>query len=159
MMPPAIKPRPDATEQAHFLRYLEGQLDQLAASNPNPGRPPLHRVNRAEYANAIRDLLALDIDATALLPADDSSLGFDNVAGSLGVSPALLERYVAAAGKISRLAIGDTGDAPTAKRSTVVAGDLTQNEHIEGLPFGTRGGATFSTISPSTPSTSSARTS
>ena len=143
MMPPAIKPRPDATEQAHFLSYLEGQLDQLAASNPNPGRPALHRVNRSEYANAVRDLLALEVDATALLPADDSSFGFDNVAGSLGVSPVLLERYVAAAGKISRLAIGDTG-MPDRQEKYVVPGDLTQNRHIEGLPFGTRGGATFS---------------
>jgi hypothetical protein len=143
MMPPAIKPRPDATEKAHFLTYLEGQLDQLAASNPNPGRPALHRVNRNEYANAIRDLLALDVDATALLPADDSSFGFDNVAGSLGVSPVLLERYVAAAGKISRLAIGDTGMADRQEKY-VVPGDLTQNRHIEGLPFGTRGGALYS---------------
>ncbi len=143
MMPPAIKPRPDATEQTHFLSYLEGQLDQLAASNPNPGRPALHRVNRSEYANAVRDLLALEVDATALLPADDSSFGFDNVAGSLGVSPVLLERYVAAAGKISRLAIGDTG-MPDRQEKYVVPGDLTQNRHIEGLPFGTRGGATFS---------------
>ena len=125
------------------MSYLEGQLDQLAASNPNPGRPALHRVNRTEYANAVRDLLALEVDATALLPADDSSFGFDNVAGSLGVSPVLLERYVAAAGKISRLAIGDTG-MPDRQEKYVVPGDLTQNRHIEGLPFGTRGGATFS---------------
>ena len=112
----------------------------LAARNPNPGRPALHRVNRTEYANAVRDLLALDVDATALLPADDSSFGFDNIAGSLGVSPVLLERYVAAAGKISRLAIGDVGMADRQEKY-VVPGDLTQNEHIEGLPFGTRGGA------------------
>ena len=99
--------------------------------NPNPGRPALHRVNRTEYANAVRDLLALDVDATALLPADDSSFGFDNVAGSLGVSPVLLERYVAAAGKISRLAIGDTGWR-IARRSTCVPGDLTQNDTSRG---------------------------
>jgi len=140
MMPPAVKPRPDATEQAQFLSYLETKLGQLAARNPNPGRPALHRVNRNEYANAIRDLLALEVDAEALLPADDSSFGFDNIAGSLGVSPVLLERYVAAAGKISRLAIGDTGMADRQEKY-IVAGDLTQNEHIEGLPFGTRGGA------------------
>ncbi|HEX7237488.1 MAG TPA: DUF1587 domain-containing protein, partial [Gammaproteobacteria bacterium] len=108
MMPPASQPRPDPTERAQFLAYLEHELDAHARAQPNPGRPALHRVNRTEYANAIRDLLALEIDATALLPADDSSYGFDNVAGSLGVSPVLLERYVAAAGKISRLAIGDT---------------------------------------------------
>ena len=140
MMPPAAKPRPDTDEQARFLTYLETELGELAARNPNPGRPALHRVNRTEYANAIRDLLALDVDATALLPADDSSFGFDNIAGSLGVSPVLLERYVAAAGKISRLAIGDTGMADRQEKY-VLPGDLTQNEHIEGLPFGTRGGA------------------
>ena len=140
MMPPAAKPRPDAAEQARFMSYLETELDGLAKRNPNPGRPALHRVNRTEYENAIRDLLALEVDAAALLPSDDSSFGFDNIAGSLGVSPVLLERYVAAAGKISRLAIGDTG-MPDRQEKYVVAGDLTQNRHIEGLPFGTRGGA------------------
>jgi hypothetical protein len=142
MMPPAVKPRPDATAQTQFLTYLESELDELAVARPNPGRPALHRVNRAEYANAIRDLLALDVDPTALLPADDSSFGFDNIAGSLGVSPVLLERYVAAAGKISRLAIGDAG-MPDRQEKYIVRGDLTQNKHIEGLPFGTRGGSLF----------------
>jgi hypothetical protein len=142
MMPPAIKPRPDPAQQAGFMSYLEGQLDTLAAARPNPGRPALHRLNRAEYANAIRDLLALDVDATELLPADDSSFGFDNIAGSLGVSPVLLERYVSAAGKISRLAIGDK-TMPDRQEKYVVPGDLTQNEHIEGMPLGTRGGAVF----------------
>ena len=142
MMPPAVKPRPDAGEQAAFLSYLETELDTLAAAQPNPGRPALHRVNRTEYANAVRDLLALEIDAAALLPADDSSFGFDNIAGSLGVSPVLLERYVAAAGKISRLAIGDT-TMPDRQEKYLVSGDLTQNQHLPGMPFGTRGGATF----------------
>jgi hypothetical protein len=142
MMPPAVKPRPDATAQTQFLTYLESELDELAVARPNPGRPALHRVNRAEYANAIRDLLALEVDPTALLPADDSSFGFDNIAGSLGVSPVLLERYVAAAGKISRLAIGDAG-MPDRQEKYIVRGDLTQNKHIEGLPFGTRGGSLF----------------
>jgi mono/diheme cytochrome c family protein len=128
--------------QAQFLGYLERELDAHARAEPNPGRPALHRVNRTEYANAIRDLLALEVDATALLPADDSSHGFDNVAGSLGVSPVLLERYVAAAGKISRLAIGDTS-TPDRQAKYLVAGDLTQNRHLPGMPFGTRGGATF----------------
>jgi hypothetical protein len=143
MMPPASEPRPDAAAKAQFLAYLERELDARARAEPNPGRPALHRVNRAEYANAIRDLLALTIDATALLPADDSSHGFDNVAGSLGVSPVLLERYVAAAGKISRLAIGDT-TMPDRQEKYLVPGDLTQNEHLPGMPFGTRGGAEFS---------------
>ncbi|HWN39160.1 MAG TPA: DUF1592 domain-containing protein, partial [Gammaproteobacteria bacterium] len=142
MMPPASQARPDPTQKAQFLAYVEHELDAHARTEPNPGRPALHRVNRTEYANAIRDLLALDIDATALLPADDSSYGFDNVAGSLGVSPVLLERYVAAAGKISRLAIGDT-TMPDRQEKYLVAGDLTQNQHLPGMPFGTRGGATF----------------
>ncbi len=142
MMPPAVKPRPDSAEQAEFLGYLETELDALAKAQPNPGRPALHRVNRNEYANAVRDLLALEIDATALLPADDSSFGFDNIAGSLGVSPVLLERYVAAAGKISRLALGDTA-MPDRQEKYLVSGDLTQNQHLPGMPFGTRGGATF----------------
>jgi mono/diheme cytochrome c family protein len=142
MMPPAAEPRPDAAEQAAFLSYLETELDALGAAQPNPGRPALHRVNRAEYANAVRDLLALEIDAAALLPADDSSFGFDNIAGSLGVSPVLLERYVAAAGRISRLALGDT-TMPDAQQKYLVSGDLTQNQHLPGMPFGTRGGATF----------------
>jgi hypothetical protein len=142
MMPPASEPRPDPAASAAFLGYLETELDGLARAQPNPGRPALHRVNRTEYANAIRDLLALEVDATALLPADDSSFGFDNIAGSLGVSPALLERYVAAAGKISRLAIGDTTMADRQEKY-VVSGDLTQNQHLPGMPFGTRGGALF----------------
>jgi hypothetical protein len=142
MMPPASEARPDPAAQTQFLGYLERELDAHARAEPNPGRPALHRVNRTEYANAIRDLLALEVDATALLPADDSSHGFDNIAGSLGVSPVLLERYVAAAGKISRLAIGDTA-APDRQAKYLVPGDLTQNQHLPGMPFGTRGGAVF----------------
>jgi hypothetical protein len=142
MMPPASEARPDPAAQTQFLGYLERELDTHARAEPNPGRPALHRVNRTEYANAIRDLLALEVDATALLPADDSSHGFDNIAGSLGVSPVLLERYVAAAGKVSRLAIGDT-TAPDRQAKYLVAGDLTQNQHLPGMPFGTRGGAVF----------------
>jgi hypothetical protein len=139
MMPPASEPRPDAAEQAQFLAYLERELDALAAANPNPGRPALHRMNRTEYANAIRDLLALEVDAQALLPADDSSFGFDNIAGSLGVSPALLERYVSAAAKISRLALGDL-EMTDRQEKYVVPGDLSQTDHLPGMPFGTRGG-------------------
>jgi hypothetical protein len=142
MMPPASEARPDSQAQAQFLSYLERELDAHARAEPNPGRPSLHRVNRAEYANAIRDLLALDVDATALLPADDSSHGFDNIAGSLGVSPVLLERYVAVAAKISRLAIGDPA-MPDRQEKYLVAGDLTQTQHLPGMPFGTRGGAAF----------------
>ncbi|HLF12957.1 MAG TPA: DUF1592 domain-containing protein [Gammaproteobacteria bacterium] len=139
MMPPASEPRPDPVAAEQFVSYLEAELDRFAARNPNPGRPALHRLNRTEYENAIRDLLALDVDADELLPGDDSSFGFDNVAGSLGISPVLIERYANAAAKISRLAVGDM--AMTAELEThYVPNFLMQSEHIEGLPFGSRGG-------------------
>jgi hypothetical protein len=139
MMPPAGAARPSRIVLDGFASAVEGALDQAAAANPNPGRTPLHRMNRAEYANAIRDLLAVEVDPTTLLPADDSSNGFDNIADVLGVSPALLERYVSAAAKISRLAVGDPETAPLDVTYTV-KGDLTQTGNIEGLPLGTRGG-------------------
>ena len=97
-MPPPGAPRPDEAAQAALVTWLETTIDRASAARPNPGRPALHRLNRAEYQNAIRDLLALDVDAAALLPPDDSSYGFDNVADVLGVSPALLERYRPAIG-------------------------------------------------------------
>jgi cytochrome c551/c552 len=139
MMPPAGARRPDRKALDAFAGAVEGALDRAASANPNPGRTPLHRMNRGEYANAIRDLLAVDVDAATLLPADDSSNGFDNIADVLGVSPALLERYVSAAAKISRLAVGDPETAPLDITYTV-KGDLTQTDTIEGLPLGTRGG-------------------
>ena len=139
MMPPASEPRPDPVQEAEFIAYLESGLDRLAARNPNPGRPALHRLNRTEYQNAIRDLLALEVDARALLPIDDASFGFDNIAASLNVSPALVERYANAADRISRLAVGDMTMQP--EQSThYVPNFWMQGEHIEGLPFGTRGG-------------------
>src|SRR5580658_2121967 len=139
MMPPGGAPRPDRATMDAFAAKLETQLDHAAAANPNPGFTGLHRLNRTEYANAIRDLLALDIDASTLLPADDSSEGFDNIADALGVSPALVERYTSAASKISRWAVGNllTSNFTVTYR---VPGDLKQNEHIDGLPLGTRGG-------------------
>jgi hypothetical protein len=139
MMPPAGARRPDRATLDAFARSVESALDGVAAAHLNPGRAPLHRMNRGEYANAIRDLLAVDVDAATLLPADDSSNGFDNIADVLGVSPALLERYVSAAAKISRLAVGDPETAPLDVTYTV-KGDLSQTGTIEGLPPGTRGG-------------------
>src|SRR5688500_18717728 len=106
MMPPDGVPKPSAEARHAFTAALEASLDRTAARRPDPGTPALHRLNRAEYANAIRDLLALDVDVAALLPPDDSAAGFDNIADVLGVSPALIEGYAAAATKISRLAIG-----------------------------------------------------
>ena len=105
---------------------------------PNPGSVVLHRLNRTEYANAIRDLLDLQIDVTTLLPPDDSARGFDNVAGSLTISPTLLEAYTTAATRIARTAVG-FWKSPT-EAAYIAPGDTSQNQHIEGLPFGTRGG-------------------
>ena len=118
---------------------MKPTLDAAAARRLDPGAPALHRLNRTEYSNAIRDLLALDVDVSALLPPDDSTAGFDNIADVLGVSPALIEGYVAAAAKISRLAVGD----PSIGLDRVVyrvPGDLSQDRQLEGLPIGTRGG-------------------
>jgi mono/diheme cytochrome c family protein len=142
MMPPAGMPRPDAATLNAFVTHLESSIDRAAAASPRPGRTALHRLNRAEYANAIRDLLALDIDATALLPPDDESSGFDNIADVLTVSPSLMERYLSASWNISRMAMGNVHITP----STVtyrVRPDLSQDQHIDGLPPGTRGGAKF----------------
>ena len=136
MMPPSGMSRPDAATMETLIRSMEGQIDRAATINLLP--PGIHRLNRTEYANAIRDLLALEVDATKFLPADDSTRGFDNIAGALTLSPALMEAYLSAAGKISRLAIGDVS-APTQAVFEVPA-DTAQNHYIEGLPFGTRGG-------------------
>jgi len=136
MMPPSGMPRPTPAAMETFIRSLEAQLDKGAKTSLIP--PGIHRLNRTEYANSIRDLLALEVDATKFLPADDSTRGFDNIAGALTLSPALMEAYLSAAGKISRLAIGDVS-APTQAVFEVPA-DTAQNYHIEGLPFGTRGG-------------------
>jgi mono/diheme cytochrome c family protein len=142
LMPPAGAKRPPRGDLDGFATAIEATIDHFAANDPNPGRTPLHRMNRVEYANAIRDLLALEVDATTLLPADDSSHGFDNIADVLGVSPSLLERYVSAAAKISRLAVGEREAAP-AQVTYTVKGDLSQNQTLEGQPLGTRGGTTI----------------
>jgi len=139
MMPPAGMPRPDEATLNGFVTYLESSLDRTAAANPRPGRTALHRLNRAEYANAIRDLLALDIDATALLPPDDESSGFDNIADVLTVSPSLMERYLSASWNISRMALGNVSITPSTATYRVRP-DLSQDQHINGLPPGTRGG-------------------
>ncbi len=142
LMPPAGAKRPERAALDAFAGSIEDAIDRAAAASPNPGRAPLHRMNRVEYENAIRDLLSLDVDSSTLLPADDSSHGFDNIADVLGVSPSLLERYVAAAAKISRLAIGERDAAP-AQVTYTVKGDLSQNRTLEGQPLGTRGGTSI----------------
>jgi mono/diheme cytochrome c family protein len=139
-MPPVGKERPDDSGYDAMVSYLEKSLDRAAAARPNPGRTAtIRRLTRTEYQNAIRDLLAVDIDVTSLLPADESSFGFDNVTvGDL--SPTLLDRYVSAAEKISRLAVGRPSRSPGGETIRVPP-DLTQEGHLEGLPVGTRGGA------------------
>ena len=136
LMPPPDGPGLEREARTELVAFLENEIDANAIQHlPAPG---LHRLNRAEFSNAIRDLLALNIDATSFLPADDSSFGFDNMAGTLTTSPALMEAYLSAAGRIARLAIGSE-TAPTLAVFDVPH-DTSQNTHIEGLPFGTRGG-------------------
>jgi len=142
MMPPPGRSAPTNDERRALVASLESSLDRAAAANPQPGRPLVHRLNRAEYANAIRDLLALEIDPAPLLPADDSSAGFDNVADVLGLSPVLLESYLSAAGRISALAIGDPKTPPMGEVYRVRQ-DASQSRHVEGLPLGTVGGFTI----------------
>jgi hypothetical protein len=138
MMPPPGMPRPPLAQYAQLRDWLEAEIDRKAAARPNPGSVFLHRLNRTEYANAIRDLLDLQVDVNTLLPPDDSARGFDNVAGSLTVSPTLLEAYTTAATRIARMAVG-FWKSPTAA-AYIALPDSSQNQHIEGLPFGTRGG-------------------
>ena len=140
-MPPAGRPRPDAQTYDRVATWLETGLDAAADASPDPGRPAvLHRLNRAEYRNAVRDLLSLDVDVSSVLPADTSSYGFDNIGDVLGLSPLLLESYLAAANRISRLAVAsDSGVAVTADVYRVST-ELTQRDRLDGLPFGTRGG-------------------
>ena len=140
VMPPAGRPRPPADRLAAFLTWLEGALDDAWAETRDPGRTAtFHRLNRTEYRNAVRDLLAVEIDADDFLPADDASFGFDNIGGVLKMSQSLMERYLAAARTISRLATG--GPPPAVAADTYEAAqDLPQHERVEALPFGTRGG-------------------
>jgi hypothetical protein len=140
-MPPAGRPRPDRGTYHAVASLLEREIDRAAAAAPNPGRlPALHRLNRTEYRSAVRDLLALDgVDVELLLPADDSSYGFDNIADALWISPAHLERYMAAAKKISRQAVGDVS-APVSRETYSLPLEKSQDDRFEELPIGTRGG-------------------
>jgi hypothetical protein len=139
MMPPPGARQPDRADVAAFVSWLENALDQAAASNPNPGRVALHRLNRAEYANAIEDLLGLRIDAAALLPKDDQANGFDNVANVLKVSPSFLDQYISAARAVTNQAIGNPQPKPLSIVLRAPRGS-DQSVHIDGLPLGTRGG-------------------
>jgi len=139
MMPPPGQSRPAVVDITRVVSSLETALDDTAARHPNPGAVVLHRMNRNEYANAVRDLLALPVDAAQMLPADDSASGFDNIASALVLSPALMQSYITAASRISRLAVGDMGTSSVVTRFQPPPG-ISQSAHVEGLPLGTRGG-------------------
>jgi mono/diheme cytochrome c family protein len=139
MMPPLGRPKPAPDAVHSMVSLLETSLDKAATARPNPGRSSLHRLNRTEYGNAIRDLLDLEVDVKELLPPDDESYGFDNIADVLRISPSLLEQYLGASRKISALAVGDPTITPL-KQIYRVPPDRAQDAHIDGLPLGTRGG-------------------
>src|SRR5207249_496247 len=141
-MPPPGRPRPDAASYRAIVAALEGELDAAAAAAPHPGRVPVHRLNRSEYTNAIRDLLGLEIDGRSVLSSDEADQeGFDNVASVLSVSPALLENYLSAARTLSRLAVGDATLRPVID-TFKISKALVQDERLgDGLPFGSQGGA------------------
>src|SRR5262249_53480399 len=141
-MPPPGAPRLEAPDAAALVNWLEGALDRAASLNPNPGRPTVHRLNRTEYSNAIRDLLAVDIKPGAALPVDDSGHGFDNIGEVLTISPALLEKYISVARKVSRLAVGDPAVKPSEERfqpRRMGRGDRVSDD----MPFYSRGGLSF----------------
>ena len=140
-MPPPGRPRPEPAVYDAFGAWLEGALDRWAADHPDPGRPPIHRLNRLEYANAVRDLLHLEVDAEALLPADDMAFGFDNNAAILTVAPGLFSRYMSAARTVSRLAVGDPSIEADIVRYPVSPLLVQDGRMSEDLPFGSRGGA------------------
>ena len=140
-MPPPGRPRPAAATRAEFASWLETALDRAAAAHPNPGRPAIHRLNRTEYVNAVRDLLGLEVDARSLLPGDNSDVhGFDNNADILSISPLLMERYLSAARKISRLVVGRSR-TPDLYQHRVHKWMVQEDRMNEDLPFGSRGGA------------------
>jgi len=146
-MPPQGSRRPDPAALEGLVRYLEGELDRAALARPNPGEPLVHRLNRTEYGNAVRDLLGLDLDVSSLLPPDDSAYGFDNISDVLGLSPVLIERYVAAAEGVSALAVGEP-DVSLGSSTYLMRQDRSQNVHIDGLPLGTVGGLAVSHVFP-----------
>ena len=139
MMPPKNSARPDRATLDGLAGWLETGLDREAALHPNPGSPSIQRMNRNEYANAIRDLLDLEVDVSAMLPGDSTSAGFDNVADVLGTSPSLIQAYLSAGMKISRLAVGNLSVQPAPATYRPAKG-ITQNSHLDGMPIGTVGG-------------------
>jgi Protein of unknown function (DUF1592)/Protein of unknown function (DUF1588)/Protein of unknown function (DUF1587)/Protein of unknown function (DUF1585)/Protein of unknown function (DUF1595) len=146
-MPPRDQPQPDPEARERFLTALEGTLDAAAAAKPYAGATTVHRLNRAEYANTVRDLLGVDADLAELLPSDGGDFGFDNIAEVLTTSPFLLERYLTVALRVADMAIGNP-DAVETATSYRIPFELTQNQHLEGLPLGTRGGTKVRHIFP-----------
>ena len=140
-MPPPTRPRPSESTTAQLVTWLETSLDRVARDAPDPGAPAIHRLNRAEYRNAVRDLLGIDLDHARDLPADDSGYGFDNIGDVLTVSPLHIEKYVSAARRVSRLAIGTATPQPVVEKYTPPSGS--RNEAIAGLPPNQRGGTLF----------------
>jgi mono/diheme cytochrome c family protein len=155
-MPPRTRPQPSAEARASFTHWLESSLASYSAAHPNPGRATLRRLNRAEYANAVHDLLAIDLDVSSELPADDSGYGFDNIADVLSVSPTLMDRYLAVATKVSRLAVGLGPDKPFVTSFTVPKEGSIKNQGLpsydermsDELPLDSRGGAAFRYYAP-----------
>ena len=147
MMPPSDAPQPAAIERAAFVSWLERRLDRAAGERLDPGPSLVRRLNRAEYANAVRDLLHVEIDATALLPPDDSAYGFDNIADALNTSPAHVEQYLSAAGKIAALAVGDPETGPAAQTFRIRQ-DESQDIPVVGMPLGTVGGGMARVVLP-----------
>src|SRR5262245_35839529 len=139
-MPPAGLPRPDKDTYHTVVAQLETSLDTAASASPNPGRPAIHRLNRAEYTNAIRDLIALEIDGRSMLPPDDQAYGFDNIADNLSVNPGLMDRYLVAARRIGRLAFGYPESEPPVHQYKIPKFYMQDDRIEENLPFGTRGG-------------------
>ena len=146
-MPPQGAPHPAEPEYAAFTTWLAGSLDRGWEGRSTPGRYVVHRLNRTEYGNAIRDLLALDVNVTELLPSDGADYGFDNIADSLKTSPLLFERYLTAAQRISTMAVGDPSVRP-GNTEYSISREFTQSEHVEGLPLGTRGGTVVRHVFP-----------
>ena len=139
LMPPPGAKRPEGDEAKVMVEYLEGRLDRAAALRPNPGFRPFQRLNRAEYARSVKDLVGIDVDVTAFLPPDTMAHGFDNVADAQLFSPVLMEGYLRAASRVSSLAIGDKNASPT-ETTYKIDRTASQSDHVPGAPFGTRGG-------------------
>lgn len=139
-MPPPGRPRPDKAVADGFTAWIVDSLDRAAMAAPNPGRPLIHRLNRSEYTNAVRDLLGVAIDGRALLPVDAMSAGFDNISDVLTITPGLMERYLSAAQKISRLAVGDRAIRPVVELYRAPKNDRQEQREGENMPWGTRGG-------------------